>query len=273
MEPISLILGGLSALSGGMSAIGGYQQGRRQTEETNRARQNQYRDQLRLQKFKEIREGALYRQEVADYKANILEAEQALNKGFTRIGKRAAERYGRAAFADVDREAKLIQAEGQIAASMPAGASRDRAIAMLRGAKGRDEALMMDNLLRARFADIDTARDLTDQANSYRRRLFQSLSPAPMRGPTPTAPVMQSGPSALSLIGGLGSAAVAGLSAGLSASSDVSQIKANNAAGGYKFPSDLKFDPTSFGGSSLAGSNVFSSQPSFDFNKLLKVKY
>ena len=227
MEPISIILGGLSAITGGMSAIGGYQQGRRQTDETNRARQNQYRDQLRLQKFKEIREGALYRQEVADYRANILEAQQTLNKGLTRIGKRSAERYGKAAFADIDRESKLIQAEGQIAASMPAGASRDRAIAMARGAAGRDEALMMDNLLRARFADIDTARDLTDQANSYRRRLFQNLSPAPIRGPIPTAPVMQSGPSALSLIGGLGSAAMSGLSTGLSAQGDLANMSAD----------------------------------------------
>jgi len=224
MEPISLILGGLSAITGGMSAIGGYQQGRTQTEETNRARRNQYRDQLKLQRFKEIREGALYRQEKADYQANLLEAEQSLNKGFTRIGKRAAERYGRAAFADVDRESKLIQTEGQIAASMPAGASRDRAIALARGAAGRDEAMMMDNLLRARFADIDTARDLTDQANSYRRRLFQNLSPAPMRGPTPTAPVMQSGPSVLSLIGGLGSAALGGFSTALSVEGDLAKL-------------------------------------------------
>jgi len=224
MEPISLILGGLSALSGGMSAIGNYQQGRRQTDETNRARQNQFRDQLALKRFKEEREAALYRQELADYRGNLVETEQTLSKGLTSVSKRAAERYGAASFADVDRESKLIQTEGQILANMPSGASRDRVLAMARGAKGRDEALMMDNLLRARFADIDTAQELTDQANSYRRRLFQNLSPAPVRGPDPTAPVMQSGPSALSLIGGLGSAALGGFTTALSVQGDLTKL-------------------------------------------------
>ena len=35
--------------------------------------------------------------------------------------------------------------------------------------------------------------------------------------PMPSAPIMQQGPSALSLIGGLGTAAMSGLSAGISA--------------------------------------------------------
>lgn len=233
MEPISLILGGLSALSGGMSAIGGFQQGRAQTDATNRARQNQYRDQLALKQFREARQEALYRQEVADYRTNLLESKQALDKSFTRLGKRAAERYGRAAFAAQDRTSKLIQAQGQLAGRIPAGASRDRAMALARGAAGRDEAMMMDNLLRARFADIDTARDLTDQANSYRRRLFQNLSPAPVRGPMPTAPVMQSGPSVLSLIGGLGSAALGGFTTAMGAEADLAKL------GGGKKISDV----------------------------------
>lgn len=224
MEPISLVLGGLSALSGGMSAIGGFQQGRAQTDATNRARQNQYRDQLALKQFREARQEALYRQEVADYRTNLLESKQALDKSFTRLGKRAAERYGRAAFASEGRTAQSILTQGQLAARLPAGASRDRAMALARGAAGRDEAMIMDNLLRARFADIDTARDLTDQANSYRRRLFQNLSPAPVRGPMPTAPVMQSGPSVLSLIGGLGSAALGGFSTALGAEGDLAKI-------------------------------------------------
>lgn len=234
---LPVLFGLATAAAGAMSAIGNYQQGRAQTDATNLSRRNQYRDQLTLKQFREQREAALYRQEIADYEGNLFETERELNKSFTRLDKRAFERYGQAAFADVDRERKLTQSLGQIQTQMGAGGSRSRALALARGAAGMDEALMMDNLLRARMADMDQARDFTDQANNYRRRLFTGLSPVPMAGPTPTAPMMQQGPSMLSLIGGLGSAAIGGLSAGMSAQADMTKINTGGQSGVNAFKS------------------------------------
>jgi len=84
--------------------------------------------------------------------------------------------------------------------------------------------LQWDNLLRSRFAAADTYRGAADQATSYRRQLFSKVPLPTRRAPLPSAPVMQSGPSALSLIGGLGSAALGGLTAGLGTASDLGRL-------------------------------------------------
>ena len=205
-----------TALSGAMTAIGGHQQGRAQTDAANEAAKNRYRDALKMRQYDFNQRLGAYNQRLADYNAGLAESELGLKRGFTAIDKRAAERYGAAAFQAQDNLISDIQAGGQLAASLPAGIS-DRAVTMARGAAGRRDALVADNLLRARFGDIQAARDMAFQANSYRRKLFSALPMAPTMAPMPTAPIMQQGPSALSLIGGLGTAAMSGLSAGISA--------------------------------------------------------
>lgn len=216
MEPISLILGLGTALSGGMSAIGGYQQQQRQTDETNRARLKAREDQIAMQRYTFNKELGVYQQQLADYDAGLLESELALDRSYTKLDKAAAERIAAARFASQESMIQSIQREGQFAALQPGGSS-ERALTLARGAAGRQRALVADNLLRARFSDIDKFRSMRDQANSYRRQLFSRVPLAPTMAPTPSMPVMQSGPSALSLIGGLGSAAMSGISAGITA--------------------------------------------------------
>ena len=160
----------------------------------------------------------IFRARKFDYLSGLRESELALGRGLTAIDKRASERYGAAAFQAQENLIRDIQAGGKLAASLPDGIT-NRAVTIARGAAGRRDALVADNLLRARYADIDTSRDLAMQANIYRRKLFSALPPAPKYGPMPSAPIMQQGPSALSLIGGLGSAALSGISAGMSMSS------------------------------------------------------
>lgn len=237
MEPISLIMGLGTAISGAMSAIGGHQQGRAQTDAANQAAQNRYRDALKMRQYTFEKERGLYNQQVADYRAGLLESEQALRRGFTAIDRRAAERIGAARFAGQQNLISDIQAQGQLAGLQPGG-SADRARAMAIGAAGRRDALIADNLLRARFGDIQAGRDLTMQANTYRRKLFSALPMAPTMAPMPSAPIMQQGPSALSLIGGLGTAAMSGLSAGISA---------ENMFGGAGFEGSKALDDATFG--------------------------
>ena len=214
-------LGVASGLSSGMSAIGNYQQGRAQTDATNRARLNQYRDAQMMNEYRYQQDLAVYRAAQNDYQAGLRESDLALGEARTALDKQAAERLAGARFASEGREMSLMKSQGEIMAGMQAGRSRERAMAMAAGAAGRDESVMMDNLLRARFADIDKYRGFADQATSYRRKLFSAVPLAPTRAPMPSAPVMQSGPSALSLIGGLGSAAFGGLTTGIGAAKDL----------------------------------------------------
>ena len=215
---LPVLFGLATAGFGAMSAIGKYQQAKAQTRASNQAAANRYRDALRMRQYQYGKEVELYNQRVKDYQAGIKESELALGRAFTALDKRAAERLGQAAFARQESLIKDIQTQGQLS-NLQAGGSADRLRAMAVGAAGRREALVADNLLRARYGDIDRSRDLEMQANVYRRKLFSALPMTPTMAPVPAAPVMQSGPSALSLIGGLGSAAMGGITAGMNMSS------------------------------------------------------
>ena len=218
---LPVLFGLATAATGAMSAIGKYQQGQAQTSATNRARLQAWQDDAAYKRWKFIRDQGAFNVAKADYEATLLESEQALGKTLTGIQKQAAERYGAAAFASQARTAKGITKRGQLAASgLPKGASTDRLMAIQGyGEEGMDKAVYDDYLLRARFSDIDKFSRFQDQANSFRRAAYNRLPMAPTMAPLASKPVMQSGPSALSLIGGLGSAALGGISAGMSMSS------------------------------------------------------
>lgn len=205
-----------TGVSQGLGAIGSYQQGKAQANETNRARLNQYRDAAMMSEFKFQGDEAIRRAAINDLKSGIRESDIALGNVGTGLQKGEAERISKFRFGSLDRESKLLQSQGRIAASMPAGRSRERAMTMAAGAAGADEALDLRNLLAARFADQDTYRGAVDQATSYRRQLRSKVPLPTRRAPMPSAPVMASGPSALSLIGGLGQAAFSGFGAGRS---------------------------------------------------------
>ena len=218
---LPVLFGLATAATGAMSAIGNYQQGQAQTSATNRARLQAWEDDAAYKRWKFIRDQGAFNVAKADYDATLLESERALGKTLTGIQKQAAERYGAAAFASQARTAKGITKRGQLAASgLPKGASTDRLMAIQGyGEEGMDKAMYDDYLLRARFSDIDKFSRFQDQANSFRRAAYNRLPMAPTMAPLASRPVMQSGPSALSLIGGLGSAALGGISAGMSMSS------------------------------------------------------
>ena len=223
-------IGVATGVAQGASAIGNFQQGRAATRETNQARVNQYRDALAMREYTYNKELGVYNQQAADLAAGLQESEIGLKKSFTQLDKRAAERISAAAFGEQEATIEDIQREGKIASMLPGG-SRDRVMALTRGIAGRRQSSISEYLLRSRFGDITEAQGFVDQATSYRRKLFSQMPLAPTKAPAPSAPVMQQGPSALSLIGGLGSAALGGLSAGLGAANDMGRPGTPNARG------------------------------------------
>ena len=205
-----------TGVSQGLGAIGSYQQGKAQANETNRARLNQYRDAMMMNEFKFQGDEAIRRAAISDFKSGIRESDYALADVATGLQKQEAERISGFRFGSLAREQKLLETQGRIAASMPAGRTRDRASTIAAGKARADESLDLRNLLQARFAGQDIYRGAADQATSYRRQLFSKVPLPTRRAPMPSAPVMASGPSALSLIGGLGQAAFSGFGAGKS---------------------------------------------------------
>ena len=238
MEPISLVLGLGTAISGAVGAFGKHKQAKAQTQASNLAASNRYRDALMMRNYQYGKEVELYNQRVKDYEAGIRESQLAYNRGYTALDKRAAERIAAARFAGQENLIKDIQTQGQFAAQGTSGVD-PRAAVMARGLAGRRDALIANNLLRARYGDIEANRDLRMQANIYRRKLFSALPMVPTMAPIPSAPIYQQGPSALSLIGGLGTAAMSGLSAGMSAE--------NMFGGGGGFGGPKALDDATFG--------------------------
>jgi hypothetical protein len=213
-----------TGVSQGMTAVGGYLEGQSRTTETNRARLNQYRDAAMMSEFKFQGDEAIRRAAINDFQSGVREGDIALGAVRTGLDKQIAEREGKARVASLAREQKLLQTQGRIAASMPAGRGRERAMTIAAGTAGADESLDLGNLLRARFGAADVYRGRADEAISYRRQLRSKIPLPTRRAPMPSAPVMQSGPSALSLIGGLGQAGFAGFGAGRSLAKELYNI-------------------------------------------------
>ena len=78
---------------------------------------------------------------------------------------------------------------------------------------GRNQAVMAANLLNVQESQGLRNSAIRDQLRSQNNRAFKSVAVPPTMGIAPPAPVMQQGPSGLSLLAGLGSAAVSGYGA------------------------------------------------------------
>jgi len=215
----STAIGVATGLSQGASALGSFQQGRAQTDATNRARLNAYRDAAMMSEFQFQGDEAIRRAAINDYFSGIQESDWAIADVATGLQKQETERISKARFESLGSQQKLLQTQGKIAAGMQAGRGRERMMTLAKGAEDISESMRLDNLMRARFAAKDFYRGEADKATSYRRQLFSRVPLPTRRAPLPSAPVMQSGPSAFSLIGGLGSAALGGLTAGMGAES------------------------------------------------------
>lgn len=215
---LPVLFGVASAASGIMGAFGKRNEAIAQANAANQAAANRYRDALKMRSYQFNKELGVFQQRKADFASGIQESRLALQRGFTQIQQRGAERLGAAAVAGEQNLIKDIQTQGKFAALQPGG-SRDRAAIMARAAAGRRDALITDNLLRARYADIAKGRELVNQANSYRRKLFSSIPLAPTMAPVPSKPVFQQGPSTLSLLSGIGSSILGGITAGMSMNS------------------------------------------------------
>ena len=86
-------IGVATGLSQGASALGSFQQGRAQTDATNRARLNQYRDTIMMNEFQFQGQEAIRRAAINDYQAGLRESDLALGEVRTGLDKQLAEPF------------------------------------------------------------------------------------------------------------------------------------------------------------------------------------
>lgn len=234
-EPISATLGVLSAVGGGMQAIGAHQQQQAAVARSNAIAQQQYQRDLQIAAQRDRAKLQTYQAELkadtaaknayyAQLTANQAEATRALASANNKLEeKRTASAFG------VQRQmAASIQAQGQVLSTGKAGQSTLLAALDAERTLGFEMAEIEQTLYDARRASgIEKEGVLLDQ-HSANTAAWNGLPAAPLAPEAsflPVKPIMASGPSGLALAGGLLSAGVSGVSTGLSAESAIYDIK------------------------------------------------
>ena len=187
--------------------IGQFQQQRAQARATNRARLNQYNNQIAMRGLKYDTDRAAYNARISDYKGTRFENRDAYALSQADAQGQLNETYGQAAAQDLQAGLTAAAASGRTATRGVTGRSAALQQQSIMGAYGRSQSQMMDNLLRARFAYGRTSDRLRNQLKSADRQAYNKIGPAPMPGMAPPKPVFQEGPSGLALVGNLAASA------------------------------------------------------------------
>ena len=233
-EPISATIGVLAAVGGGMQAIGAHQQQQAAVARSNAIAQQQYQRDLQIAAQRDRVKQQTYQAELkantaaknayyAQLTANQAEATRALASADNKL----EEKRTGAAF-DVQRQmAAAIQAQGRVLSTGKAGQSHLLAALDAERTLGFEMAEIEQTLYDARRASgIEKEGILLDQA-SANTAAWNGLPAAPLAPEAsflPVKPIKASGPSGLALAGGLISAGVSGVSAGLGAESAIYNI-------------------------------------------------
>jgi hypothetical protein len=202
---------GVGAGGKALGQVGNFMQQRAQAKAVNQGRANQYRNQLAMRELKYNTDVNAYSARMSDYRAGNLERADAASLAYQAAQGQLNETNRAAAYGSLGATQQLAAAQGRAAARGVSGQSAALQQQSLMSAFGRDQALQMDNLLRARYAyDRQTART-RNQLTSANRTAFNKIGPAPIAGIAPPKPVFQQGPSGLALVGNLAATAASGV--------------------------------------------------------------
>ena len=249
------VVGAVTAISGIASAVGGHQSATAAANAANAASEEQYEYQVAQRELEWRntlnREG--YKR--VQYEEKINENSLAANRAYAGEQQRLNEIYQKASFTNQDSLVKLLGAQGKNTAAGMTGKSAQRSNNMMMAALGRQQSQTAASLTSARQMVKTNNRNTRNQLISTNNDAWSEVAIAPQPGIAPPPPEMQSGPSALSMIGGIGSAVAGGISS-------FNSLKAPDAGnigktgGGNMFNgSSNNFGSTNW--SSISNSNMF----------------
>lgn len=226
-EPISATIGVLSAVGGGMTAIGQHQQQQAAVARSNAIAQQQYQREMQIAAARDRAKRQTYQAELkADtaaknaYYAQITANQAEANRALAASGQNLRQKGTAAAFDAQRNISKAIRAQGQVLASGKAGQSFLLSVMDTERQLGLEQAEVSQSLYDANLASgIEREGILLDQA-SANTAAWNGLPAAPLPPEAsflPVKPIKASGPSGLALAGNLVSAGVSGVSSGLGA--------------------------------------------------------
>ena len=203
-------LGVASFASGALGAVGQYQSGQAQASAANAGAMRQYKYQLKMQQNNYARERERYKVGVANYQQAVADNEDAANRAYVSQQEKLNNIYRSTSFRQQAQLIELAQGSGKRAATGQRGRSVDRLDNDIVSQFGRNQAIMAESLLSAQRQYGRATEGIRREQLSANNRAYSPIAIAPQFGVTPPPPVMQQGPSGLSLLAGIGSAAVDG---------------------------------------------------------------
>lgn len=184
----------------------------------NKAAINRYKNQMKINRFKDLNTFNVYNQRVSQFEQQVQQNNLAANRAYMNEMLKLDQLMKSQSFKNQDAKVLLQREMGKVAARGTAGQSALAAQQSLLAQSGRNEAIREETFrnaaLFARVRNEDTAM----RANFDNTRAFNEVAIAPTNTLNPAKPTLVDGPSPLSLVAGLGNAAVSGITAGFQAS-------------------------------------------------------
>ena len=207
-EPVSATLGVLSAGASAAGAIGAHQDASAQAAAQNRSIANKANQRNRQYELETL-------QGVAEYNTAKLDVERKQDEVGLEFSRAASEEQLR----EDDEINQYLMQDQELAVKLMAGSAVDEGGRSrsrgknLKLAIGRQRGSNAANLARGRIASTIRLNDARRRANKQNQALYESVANPYRSGPAPSQDVeFVKGPSPLSLVSGLASAAVSGVS-------------------------------------------------------------
>lgn len=206
-------LGVASFATGALGAIGQQRAASAQASAANAAATSNYKYQLKMRERSWDRERLVYNQKLKQFDDSVYNNTMAANRAYAAEQRRLNEVYAKAAFSQQSQLGKLLQSQGKLAAAGRAGKSVDRVTDSAIAQYGRNQAITQQSLMSAQVKSKNQNEAIRRELISSNNQAFSQVAIAPQPGVAPPAPVMQSGPSSISLLSALGQSALGGYQA------------------------------------------------------------
>ena len=206
-------LGVASFASSAAGAIGAHQSAQAQANAANEAAINNYKYQIAVRENKWRQTLTIWNQKRIQYKKGLAENALALNRGDVQIQDSLNRAYQQAKLQGSADTIDLLKKQGAFQArGTNQGRSADKVERSILAEFGLKNAMRANSLAMSRMQAFEAGNALRRKAESDLNQMYSRVALQPVQGVAPVVPTMQAGPSPLSLIGALGSAAVSGVS-------------------------------------------------------------
>lgn len=207
------VLGVATAATGVLGAVSQHNAASAQANAANQAATSNYKYQLKMRERSWDRERFRYNNQIHQFNQQVDENNSSAAKAYASEQRRLNEIFRKAAFENQGRMAEMLGANGKMAAAGRTGKSADRVTSSLIAAFGRNQATQAESLISANQAYTARTGSVRDQLRNANRTAYNQVSVGPQPGVAPPRPVMNQGPSGLSLATGILSAGVSGFGA------------------------------------------------------------